>query len=143
MKCLLLLSLTASIFSPLAADAGLFGKYNSLLEAGEACDNWAAKAGKFKVVVQKLLDTLGPPSEMPIRQNLTRQQYLAEKFFREAEEHDRKQATKTINMRDCLFEQETRQILGFSNEGFKANQTYSPEEYKNRLRQKINKYFRY
>ena len=143
MKRLLLLALTTWLLSPMSAEAGLFGKYNSLLEAREACDNWAAKAGKFKVVDQKLLDTLGPPSEKPIDKNLTRQQYLMVKGFREIEEYDRKQATKTISIRDCLFEQETRQFLGFSNGGFNANKTYSPEEYKNRLRQRINKYFRY
>ena len=142
MKRLLLFALTAGLLTPFAANA-FWGKYNSNLEARRACDDWAKKAGQFKVVDQEKLDSLEPIVEPKGQEYKNMPDYLQAQEIRKQYERDVARANKDINLRFCKFEQETRQYLGISEGRYKANKIYSPDEYSKRFDKRVVKYFRY
>ena len=106
--------LLASLLLPTAVYAW-WGKYNSQIEAKEACNKWEANGIKY---------------------TYDGKYYISKKDYMPVE-------TKADNRR-CRHENSTRQYLGYELNGVKRGQHFTIDEYKNlKKKEVIKKYFRY
>ena len=116
----LLLPLLAALALPTAVNA--FGKYNSQVEAKEACNKWADKG--FKYSFEK--------TEWTGR-------YPGYDYGGKA-----KLMTYEKTNRYCEFEITTRQYLGYEQIGIKKGQHFKEYAYENmKIGEKIKKYFKF
>jgi len=118
----LLLPLLAALALPTAVNANWFGKYNSEVEAKEACDKWAEKGIKYTYEIH------------------------SNNFLLPSYEQNPYTSSATLNKKDginrtCLHEASTRQYLGYVKTQIKEGQHFKVGEHPDG--KIIKKYFRY
>ena len=134
MKLVSVIQLLAFLVLP--AQASLFGKYPSQMEARQACREWANAGGKYEAEIEIIEEvTTNPYNVPPVPYHLYQKSLITE--FRRTGEYEWKQRDR----RYCKHETSTKQYLGSEKNIRKNKQEF--RDSKNKFKWQVKKHFYY